>query len=131
MNLGYFISADTGMLASQASIEFDRGRQGKSIGYRAVSEFAVLVEETCRRNDPTINSVLYEVITALGIRLETLDDLRAYISSVANKMKNAMSTSSEDLASMRDFSSQLTRQICSRRLSNRAANQFKRYCFAA
>ena len=131
MNLRYFNSADTGMLASQASIELEFGRQGKNIGYRAVGELAILMEEAGSRNDPTINLAFYNVVTALGNHLETLDDLRAYIFSLANKMKNVVSASSEDLVSMRNFSSQLTRQICSHALSNRGANHLKRYSFAA
>ena len=118
------------MLVSQASIEFEHGRQGRNNVYRKANELASLMEEAVRINDPTINSVLYDVATVSGNHLQTSDDLREYISVLAIRMRNATTSPSEDLVLMRDFSVQLTRQICYRVLSNRKPVNSKRHLAA-
>ena len=119
MDYRYFVSADSGMLASQAAIELQLGRKGDSVEYRAVRKLSLLIRDAAQRNNLSINFLLYNTALEFTDSLKNVDDLRRYILSISEEMRNAESASPERLEFIRDFSLNLARYICANVVSNR------------
>ncbi len=111
MDYRHFASIDASNLATFAAIELARRKDEKSIGYEKVKELSDLMDEAIKRNDVAINSILYQTSLDMKEKLKTTEDLRKYVSSLTEEMRNADNSSNDKLEYMINFNVLLSRNI--------------------